>query len=48
MESKSEVLDAMFETMEASNETLAQLKDLVCNVRTEAREIQPLREVSKT
>jgi hypothetical protein len=42
LESKSEVLDAMFETIEAGNETLAQLKDLVCNVRTEAREIQPL------
>ena len=44
MESKSEVLDAMFDTIEASSETLAQVKDLICNVRTEAREIQPLRE----
>lgn len=34
----------MFETIEASSETLAQVKDLICNVRTEAREIQPLRE----
>lgn len=48
LESKSEVLDAMFETIEAGNETLAQLKDLVCNVRTEAREIQPLRESVET
>jgi hypothetical protein len=41
---KSEVLDAMAETVEASSDTLLQLKDLVCNVRTEAKEIQPLRE----
>ena len=41
---KSEVLDAMYETIEASSDTLLQLKDLVCNVRTEAREIQPLRD----
>jgi hypothetical protein len=44
LDNKSEVLDAMFDTIEASSETLAQVKDLVCNVRTEAREIQPLRE----
>jgi hypothetical protein len=44
LESKSEVLDAMFDTIETSSETLAQVKDLICNVRTEAREIQPLRE----
>lgn len=44
VDNKSEVLDAMYETVEASSETLAQLKDLVCNVRAEAREIQPLRE----
>lgn len=48
LESKSEVLDAMFETIEAGNETLAQLKDLVCNVRTDAREIRPLRESVET
>ena len=44
LESKSEVIDAMLETVEAGNETLAQLKDLVCNVRSDAREIQPLKE----
>jgi hypothetical protein len=44
LDSKSEVLDAMYETVEASSNTLVQLKDLVCNVRTEAKEIQPLRE----
>jgi len=44
LEGKSEVLDAMFETIEASSETLSQVKDLIYNVRTEAREIQPLKE----
>jgi rRNA maturation endonuclease Nob1 len=44
LESKSEVLDAMYETVEASNGELAEVKDLICNVRTEAKEIQPLRE----
>jgi len=45
---KSEILDAMYETVEASSDTLLQLKDLVCNVRTEAKEIQPLRESIET
>jgi rRNA maturation endonuclease Nob1 len=44
LESKSEVLDALFETIEATSETVAQVKDLVCNVRTDAKEIQPLRD----
>jgi hypothetical protein len=34
----------MFETVEANRETLAQVKDLIYNVRMEAKEIQPLRE----
>jgi hypothetical protein len=44
LEEKSEILDAMFETVEANRETLAQVKDLIYNVRMEAKEIQPLRE----
>jgi len=44
LESKSEILDAMFDTIESGNETLAQVKDLVCNVRTDAKEIQPIKE----
>jgi DNA repair exonuclease SbcCD ATPase subunit len=44
LENKSEVLDAMYETVESSSETLAQVKDMVCNVRIEAKEIEPLRE----
>ena len=39
---KSEVLDAMYETIEASNETLSHVVDIVCNVRTEVKGIQPL------
>jgi hypothetical protein len=39
---KSEVLDAMYETIEASNQTLAQVVDVVYNVRTEVKGIQPL------
>jgi len=39
---KSEVLDAMYETIEASNETLSQVVDIVHNVRTEVRGIRPL------
>lgn len=44
LESKSEVLDVMLENVESSNQTLSQIKDLICNVRTEAKEIQPLRD----
>jgi len=39
---KSEVLDAMYETIEASNETLSQVVDVVHNVRSEVKGIQPL------
>jgi rRNA maturation endonuclease Nob1 len=44
LEGKSELLDAMFETMESDNEILAQVKDLMCNVRADVKEIQPLSE----
>jgi hypothetical protein len=39
---KGEVLDAMYETIEASNETLSHVVDIVHNVRTEVKGIQPL------
>jgi hypothetical protein len=39
---KSEVLDAMYETIEAGNETLSHVVDIVCNVRTEVKGIQPM------
>ena len=42
VEDKSEILDAMYETIESSSETIASVKDLICNVRTEVKEIQPL------
>jgi rRNA maturation endonuclease Nob1 len=44
LERKSEVLDAMFESIESSGETLAHVQDMVCNVRTEVKDIQPLKE----
>jgi rRNA maturation endonuclease Nob1 len=44
LEDKSEVLDAMYETIESDNQTLAQVKDLMCNVRTDVKEIQQLKE----
>lgn len=39
---KSEILDAMYETLEASQQTLSQVVDIVHNVRTEVKGIQPL------
>jgi len=44
LEDKSEVLDAMYETVEADNKILAQVKDLMCNVRADVKEIQPLKD----
>lgn len=44
VEQKCEVLDAMYETVESSNETLANVKDMLHNVRTDVRQIQPLTE----
>jgi rRNA maturation endonuclease Nob1 len=42
VEDKSEVLDAMYETIESSNATISSVKDLITNVRTEVKWIQPL------
>jgi len=39
---KGEILDAMYETLEASQQTLSQVVDMVHNVRTEVKGIQPL------
>ncbi len=44
LEEKSEVLDAMYETIASDNEILSQVKDLMCNVRADVREIPPMRE----
>jgi len=42
VEDKSEILDAMYDTIESSSETIASVKDMICNVRSEVKEIQPL------
>lgn len=42
VQDRCEILDAMYETIEASNATIGSVKDLVCNVRTEVKEIHPL------
>ena len=44
LESKSELLDIMNETVEMNNTILAQVKDIIHNIRTEVKEIQPLKE----
>jgi polyhydroxyalkanoate synthesis regulator phasin len=44
LEGKSEVFDLMYETIEADSETLAQVKDLMRNVRAEVKDIQPIKE----
>ncbi len=44
LEQKSELLDAMNETVEMNSAILAQVKDIVYNIRTEVKEIQPLKE----
>jgi len=44
LERKSEVLDAMYEAMESNSGMLAQVKDLLGNVRADVKEIQPLKE----
>jgi len=44
LDGKSELLDAMNETVEMNNTLLGQIKDMTYNVRTEVKEIQPLTE----
>lgn len=49
LESKSELFDLMYETLESDSETLAQVKDLMRNVRAEVKDIQPIKEtIEKT
>jgi len=45
LESKSEIFDLMYETIESDSETLAYVKDLMRNVRAEVKDIQPLKTV---
>jgi hypothetical protein len=44
LESKSELLDVMYETVESDSETLSLVKDLVRNMRVEVKDIQPMKE----
>ncbi len=44
LEGKSEILDSMNETIEQNGAVLAQVKDLIYNIRTEVKELQPLKE----
>ena len=44
LDGKGELLDAMNETVEMNNTLLAHVKDIMYNVRTEVKEIQPLME----
>jgi len=44
LESKGEMLDLMYETIESGDEKMSQLKDMVCNIRADVKEIEPLRE----
>ena len=49
LDNKSELLDLMYETIESDNEILAQVKDLMTNVRADVRDIHPLKEsIEKT
>jgi hypothetical protein len=47
LESKSELFDLMYETVESDSETLAQVKDLMRNMRTEVKDIQPIKETTE-
>jgi hypothetical protein len=44
LENKSELFDLMYETVESDSEALGQVKDLMCNVRAEVKDIQPIKE----
>ncbi|MCX8154057.1 MAG: hypothetical protein N3E52_06460 [Candidatus Bathyarchaeota archaeon] len=44
IESKSELFDLMYETIESDSEILAQVKDLMRNIRAEVKDIQPIKE----
>jgi len=44
LDSKTELFDLMYETVEADSETLAQVKDLMRNIRVEVKDIQPMKE----
>ncbi|MCS7096475.1 MAG: hypothetical protein RMK50_05385 [Nitrososphaerota archaeon] len=44
LERKSEMLDAINETVELSHALISQIRDIICSVRAEVREIRNIRE----
>ncbi len=49
LEDKSELLDLMCETIESNGENICQVKDLVRNIRSDVRDIEPIKlDVEKT
>jgi len=44
LETKSDLFDLMYETVESDSETLAQVQDLMRNIRVEVKDIQPMKE----
>lgn len=43
IENKSELFDLMYETVDSNTETLAQIKDIIRNVRAEVKDIEPMK-----
>ncbi|MBT0159224.1 hypothetical protein G4O51_04485 [Candidatus Bathyarchaeota archaeon A05DMB-2] len=43
IENKSELFDLMYETVDSNTETLAQIKDIIRNVRAEVKDIEPIK-----
>jgi rubrerythrin len=43
IESKSDIFDLMYETLDSNTETLAQIKDIIRNVRAEVKDIEPIK-----
>jgi tRNA(Ile2) C34 agmatinyltransferase TiaS len=44
IENKGELFEIMYETVDSNTETLAQVKDMMRNVRAEVKDIQPVKE----
>jgi rRNA maturation endonuclease Nob1 len=42
IDSKAEVLDAMYETVESGSQAISTVKDMMCNIRSEVKQLQPL------
>ena len=42
VDSKAEILDAMYETLESGSQAISTVKDMMFNVRSEVKQLQPL------